>query len=776
MPSTDSKTPQTPQTPEKQSDQVVKSAQSKSARKRYPIQKMVVVIGDDHDDPEIETVIKRIKDDLRRKGFSEKEIGGDRGDDSRVTVIGGALAIVANSKNDIKTKKQRSVIPLLAGSDVQKALIGFDPSNTLFSFEIHGGYLGEAKYGRTRFSYDSNRQDASLSDIFKIGVMKNVKHASVFSCHGGTSLKIPGPEKKLQFLQGIFIEMKGFEPELKLVSDALDREEDVQEAIFEKVMKMIKIKNPSLRRGIDRSLKRDFKDRRIFVYSGSKYSTLKRDNFDRIVEFADLLFYQPQEANIEKPTQEDDGYKIYQHFRQDIFAKLTTTQGVLFRFTPTIERLELLASIIYSTAQMVYKDGNIQKVQRFLKKKEGDVFDNRFEDLLSIFPEEESFLTYVRDRISENPKLRKYLLSKALISSIYVKNYKLAKDLLDDFKNGKNDLDINFKNKEGNTALIIAVVNKNKEMASYLIENGADVDVSNVEGCTALMVAVYSGQDEIAISLLEHGADPYHISPKSLKSLLEKAQILNKPKAVKTILEDGSFYDIIVGDYDVSPLNIRHIKPINRNAKSIVEWAIEKGHIELIPIFLRKTISLGFLKKEVFSKLWFSACEKGEVELAKVLFDKRISGYDLMRDAQDDLGETKLMKACKGGHFEIIERFLDSGRTSVNKTSKQGETALMMFSRVDLAAVNEAYQKAIIDQFIAKKVDLTKKDNSGQTASDLARVKGNVVLADYIDEKIAEKMAKKSKAGKKAAKAAPDKSPKTRESQALSQQTNTEQT
>jgi len=58
--------------------------------------------------------------------------------------------------------------------------------------------------------------------------------------------------------------------------------------------------------------------------------------------------------------------------------------------------------------------------------------------------------------------------------------------------------DVNVKNKNGHTALMVAAGNCNKKIVELLLENGADINVKNDNGLTAFMVATNKGCMEIA--------------------------------------------------------------------------------------------------------------------------------------------------------------------------------------------------------------------------------------------------------------------------------------
>ena len=64
-----------------------------------------------------------------------------------------------------------------------------------------------------------------------------------------------------------------------------------------------------------------------------------------------------------------------------------------------------------------------------------------------------------------------------------------AKDLNALEKSLQLGADINFQDANGDTALIKATKANNKEIAKYLVENGADAQIANNAGYTALDIA-----------------------------------------------------------------------------------------------------------------------------------------------------------------------------------------------------------------------------------------------------------------------------------------------
>jgi ankyrin repeat protein len=71
----------------------------------------------------------------------------------------------------------------------------------------------------------------------------------------------------------------------------------------------------------------------------------------------------------------------------------------------------------------------------------------------------------------------------------------------------KAGMDINSRDKDGSSALMIAAENGDLEMAQLLIKSGADVNSHNIDGYTALIYAAYKGNVQIAELLIKNNAD-----------------------------------------------------------------------------------------------------------------------------------------------------------------------------------------------------------------------------------------------------------------------------
>ena len=106
----------------------------------------------------------------------------------------------------------------------------------------------------------------------------------------------------------------------------------------------------------------------------------------------------------------------------------------------------------------------------------------------------------------------------------------------------KAGADVNAKTKDGETALMVALLEGHTESVNALIKAGADVNAKDIKGGTALMLAALYGQAEDIKLLLNAGADVNarnDIDGKRAVDIARKRQKLKGTDALR-LLEERS--------------------------------------------------------------------------------------------------------------------------------------------------------------------------------------------------------------------------------------------
>lgn len=88
-------------------------------------------------------------------------------------------------------------------------------------------------------------------------------------------------------------------------------------------------------------------------------------------------------------------------------------------------------------------------------------------------------------------------------------------DLIDYVKQG---VDVNLRNMEGNTFLMLAAYSGQAELVRGLLGAGADPDALNERGQSPLAGAIFKKEDAVVDELIESGADPLAGHPTAVDS------------------------------------------------------------------------------------------------------------------------------------------------------------------------------------------------------------------------------------------------------------------
>jgi ankyrin repeat protein len=294
--------------------------------------------------------------------------------------------------------------------------------------------------------------------------------------------------------------------------------------------------------------------------------------------------------------------------------------------------------------------------------------------------------------------------------------------------------DVNVKDNIGATALMLAAQNVHIEAMKVLIENDADVNAESEDKYTALMKAAQKGHIEAMKLLIDKKAD-VNAKAKNKATALILAAEGGYAEAVKLLIEKKA--DVNVAAYNGTTAlmgatikgNIESIKLLIENGADVdaknsynntaLILAAQKGHIEAMKLLIDKKADVNEKSDDNMTALMFAA-KNGHVEAVKLLIEKKADV-----NAKTNYGSTALMLAARNGQIEAMKLLIENG-ADVNEKTKDNTTALML-------AVQNGKTETV-KFLIENGADINAKNNNGYTALMGAVEKGNTDIIKLLIE------------------------------------------
>jgi len=291
----------------------------------------------------------------------------------------------------------------------------------------------------------------------------------------------------------------------------------------------------------------------------------------------------------------------------------------------------------------------------------------------------------------------------------------------------KNGIDINAQNKNGFTALMVAVIFGKIDIVKLLMENGANINAKTEEGVTALELAVEEEQIDIVKLLIINGADT-NAQDKYGSTPLMTANKKEKIDLVKLLIQNGA--DVNAKNKDAKTILFLALKTLN---KDLIELLIQNGADVNTPIGDGYTILMLVVlgsSKEGLKKI---TKEKSDLDsevikekmalLSSVKFLKMLiqNGADV--NTQDKNGFTALMLAVAIGHSNMVEFLIHNG-AKVNTQYKYGATAL-------INAIGHKHAD-IVKILIKNGADVNAQDEHGLTALMYVVMKSHASMVEFL--------------------------------------------
>ncbi|WP_460201825.1 ankyrin repeat domain-containing protein [Scytonema sp. NUACC21] len=220
--------------------------------------------------------------------------------------------------------------------------------------------------------------------------------------------------------------------------------------------------------------------------------------------------------------------------------------------------------------------------------------------------------------------------------------------------------DINAKDINGRTPLILAAEFCNAEVAAILIQAGADINAKDNDGNTALM---YASRNEVLET--ENYLETFGSS-------LDNLKIMRRISIAKMLIDAGASTEGLM-------------------AIALVK-AAEQGSLSKVLDFIETGVNIN-AKNSYGQTALIQAVEQNHIDIVATLIK---AGADVNLGETD--GTTPLMRAAEKGHIGIARMLIHAG-SHVNAHNKYGHTALFYAQQDNFSAIVQLLRKSGAKQY-----------------------------------------------------------------------------
>jgi serine/threonine-protein phosphatase 6 regulatory ankyrin repeat subunit B len=213
--------------------------------------------------------------------------------------------------------------------------------------------------------------------------------------------------------------------------------------------------------------------------------------------------------------------------------------------------------------------------------------------------------------------------------------------------------DVNARQANGSTALMLAALGGHQEVVRALLDAKADVNAHQNAGITALCMASINGHQEVARALIAAGANVNAKADKGVTALMLAAKT-GRLEVVRVLLDAKADVNARTDDGGTALIA-----------------ALDGGHQEVARTLLDAKADVNAEGSNGITAL-MAASRKGYQDVVRTLI---AAGADVNAKAAKDL--TALMLASFAGHQEVVRTLIDA-KADVNAKMGNGDTALRL--------------------------------------------------------------------------------------------------
>lgn len=264
---------------------------------------------------------------------------------------------------------------------------------------------------------------------------------------------------------------------------------------------------------------------------------------------------------------------------------------------------------------------------------------------------------------------------------------------------------INIKDVNGNTALHLAILSENKEMAKKLILNSyIDINATNLAGFTAFNLALQTNKLDMFmdVQVLEKLIESKNYTALDQLILKSKIPIEDPIKLVLLVLRSR---DETISDKIMKYLTEKEIDIPNEYLLNIFEKAILDSNKDVLDYLIERKANLNTAIKDGMLPIHL-AIQNGDKEIIKFLLESKA---DINATNQDGMSPIHL--AVQKSDKEILE-FLLEEKANINAPNKDGMSPLHL--------TVENRDKKLMKVLIEKNADVDAKNSKGKTPISMA--------------------------------------------------------
>jgi len=246
----------------------------------------------------------------------------------------------------------------------------------------------------------------------------------------------------------------------------------------------------------------------------------------------------------------------------------------------------------------------------------------------------------------------------------------------------KAGIDVNAKTEqEADTALLLAIRNKNEKLAKMVLDAGANPNSQNKAGEYPLHAASDAGLCTVVKQLIAAKADVTGGGARSLAAAASSGFI----ECARALVEAGA------------PLN-------NDDAAIAAGLAAGRGHVDMVKLFVEKGMDVrrsDARGRRLIDTLFFDAVYSGKIEMMQFLLS---NGGD--KNCRNGGNDTPLMRAIQKNRDEAVQFLIKTG-ADLNAANRRGETALMLAAEKNRIATIQLLMNAKADPSVADQLGNT---------------------------------------------------------------------